>query len=182
MDNIKTAVNDNDTRLTSLESGALSVSSKAFTDENHGFIAGAGCIWSKIANGQYGYYNLVPAGTAGNILCDAVAPVQIPDGVTITALTCVFLDNYPSNQLTGKFNRINLTTGINEIIFSTAGSVDSTSIQTLTDTTTTTPGQNIINNSTFAYSIAVDFSATGSAFETLGSDGGVYGCTISYTK
>lgn len=177
-------VNDNDNRITAIESqvssGAASVAAHGFRDEQQGYNAGASCVWRTHETTAYGYYNLVPAGSSSGLTCDAVAGIQLPDKVDVTAINCTVYDNSAQNTITGFLHRVNLTTGARETMYQTAASVDSTNIQILSDTTINTTGAETIDNSTYAYWLVGRFSASSTTFESLGSNGRVYGCTVSY--
>jgi len=191
MDNIKAAVNDNNNRLSN---GAVSISYKSFTVEgqtdaqvtaivpNAATVtkAQADCIYLKFNASTYGYFDTVATATNGS--CDLNAGIQIPHGVTLSSFSCTIYDNHVTlgSNISANLNRVNLNTGARQAVYSTAVSVDSTSVQILNDANgvVDTVGANIIDNSVYAYFIDVNFGAN--SFAAVGNFVRLYGCRMSY--
>ena len=127
----------------------------------------ANCTIDKISV-QYSYFS----GTSGS--CDALATIQVPDGVTLTSLTCrVFDTSATAGHLITDvtLRRNNLTTGAVETVFAT-GSTNDSGLQNISATTTTF---GLVDNSNYAYILWLDY---GSA---VASDAvRIYGCSVAY--
>ena len=149
MDNIKAAVNDNDNRISALETagvpttGAVSISFKSFTPENENEEQVTACVYRKHISDNYGYF--IEVATATNVDCDLVAGIQLPHGVTLSSFSCTIYDNYGGGELQARLAKVGLTTGVRETVYTTLNSVDSTEIQTLSDV-----GEYVVNNSVYA--------------------------------
>lgn len=192
MDNIKAAVNDNDSRISALETGVVSISYKSFTGENStaeqatAIVPDAAtvdnvqatCIYFKIVTSNYGFFLPVDTATAAGADCDLVAGIQLPHGVALSSFSCTVYDDYSGGNLTGILGRVKLATGGTETVYTTPASVNSTTVQRLSVTTPEIVGANVVDNSEYAYYIDVDFSQ--SDFSTAGNSQRLYGCTLSY--
>jgi hypothetical protein len=165
---LKSAIDDNDSRINTPSGGFITVSSQAFRNE----ITGIGCEWGANSPGTYGFY------TTNSISnCDAVAGIQLPHNATMASLTCHLFDNSLTDDLRARLYRINLSSGIINTVFSTAASTDSASNQALSDTTTAIVGGEIIDNENYAYSLRIEYSTN---TNTQGATLRVYGCTVAY--
>ena len=109
--------------------------------------------------------------------CVASTPVHLPDGATVTHLTCKIVSNdgsttdVPTVQLFRNDFGATPTHSIAEV---TAGA-DSGSVQTLEDDASATIAE--VDNSQYAFHLK--FYAKNTA--TVGGDNKFYGCTIAYT-
>lgn len=191
MESIKTAVNDNDARLSS---GAASISYKSFTVEaqsqnqvtavvpNGTTVTNtqAQCVYLKSNGTSYGYF--LNVATATNASCDLNAGVQVPHGVTLTGFSCTVFDNDTTSGSNINFNlsRVNMVSGIRNTVYSSVtSSVDSTLVQVLSDTNgPDTANANIIDNSLYTYSIDINFGS--SSFAAVGNLVRLYGCRMTY--
>ena len=167
-DAVKSAVDDNDSRLNALESGTLSFSLYGLIDS----IDGNTCQLQRSLSG-YVYYNVGSGAT-----CNAFMPVNLPQGRSLTGLSCTVFDNDPTGTNDVDFaalRRTSLTTGLSGAVFQTANSIDSTNIQQISDATPSA-GTAVIDNSNYAYSLQVrlDESAAGVI------DIRAYGCSVTY--
>ncbi|MBE9526674.1 MAG: hypothetical protein IME94_06830 [Proteobacteria bacterium] len=160
-----------------LATGAASVSHVAFVNENTSLANAIQCKLSRSSG--YAYYLTAGAGTVSS--CDAYAPIQIPDGVTITGLNCTFYDNNGANSLNASLRRVNTTGGV-QVIASTPSTVNSTSVQTVSKSASfSTPlPNNLVDNNTYSYNIFVSYSA--SDFTTLGANARMYRCEVRYNQ
>ena len=145
-------------------SGAVSVHGNSFRNIS---LDDAGCTiqHNTIA---YSYFT----GTAGS--CDAIAPIQLPDGVTLTSLTCSVSDtdsttDHLITDVTLRRNRLG-TAGV-ETVFVTPSSNDS-GLQNISDTTTTS---GVVDNSTYAYILWLDYGNPAASSLVR-----IYGCSIAY--
>ncbi len=106
--------------------------------------------------------------------CTAGAGVSLPDGATLTGLSCWVFDNDASGHnwfsLSGGFDGVTHT-----VIYQTPLSVDSASRQQLSVTTTGFP---TVTNSTYSYTLYWNGTHNTSTVDSWAS---FYSCTISYT-
>lgn len=125
--------------------------------------------------GNYGYFS---AGTG----CAAYAPVQVPNGVTLSKLSCIGHDNATgaNDQITGKLIRTTLAdpsyNGTADI-FSVGPTVNATIPQFLTDTAAR-PGTATVDNSLYAYFIQIRFAGDSAVYDF---NMRLYSCSVSYT-
>jgi hypothetical protein len=156
--------------------GAVSINGVGFWDENspdHEI----NCQWDH-SLGAYSYYRDVGGATIG--ACDAVANIQLPQGRTVTGMSCTAYDNsgVNSNAITFVLYRTALTGGAFVNLLQTPASVDSTAVQQLSDTTINNHANATIDNSAYTYTIFASFSTNN--FSNLGTNGRIYGCSVSY--
>ncbi len=167
---LKSAVDDNDSRISALETatGFASLSAQAFYNEDNI----DDCRWHANAISSYGYYE-----SGGDSGCRAVAGIQLPHGVTVTSLTCYLYDNNLLNgsSVFGRLHRSDFS-GTQATVFSTPQAINSEDVQVLSDTTVNTAGTEIIDNQNYAYRLSIFFDDTDTADENLR----VYGCTVGY--
>lgn len=145
-----------------------SVPSAAFDDDT----GEPGC---RVSKGLYAYYRADPE--AADLDCDLVAPIQLPDRAWLGSLTCSLYDAEAANVMEAHLVRVKLATGEPASVFTTPGTVDSGSVQVLSDDTAT-PGARRVDNRRFAYYVAAAFSYTD--FTQTGNHMRVYGCSVSY--
>jgi|GEM_PF-1167523 len=158
--------------------GAVSVSHMSFKPEVTGASQLTQCVYFRGNLSSYGYFIAVAGATAAS--CDVNAGVSIPDGVTLTGLSCLVYDNeavVTNGYITAQLRRHDLATGASTSVYSTPITTDSTSVQVISDSTTSI-GYNIVDNSKYAYSIEINFGP--SDFSTVGRNLRVYGCKLSY--
>jgi hypothetical protein len=146
----------------------VSVAAAAFADDT-------GDENCRVARGIYAYVRADE--DAADIDCDLVAPVSLPDRTRLSSLTCSLYDAEVANAMEAHLVRVDLTTGDLTSVFVTPGTVDSGSIQVLSDTTAT-PGTDQVDNARFAYYVAAAFSYTD--FTQTGNAMRVYGCSVSF--
>ena len=173
----KAKVDDLTLGLNEMRVGAASIHGWAFKNENTGTTQETQCQWRMASS--YAYYRIVAGATGAS--CDAFASIQLPQGRKLTSLTCLVFDNSGadgnSNALSFYLTRASLTTGTTQSIFSTPSSLDSTSVQQLSDTTPVVSAA-IVDNANYAYYVFGSFSSND--FSNLGSNGRIYGCNVSY--
>lgn len=156
----KQNVSDLTIAVNALNTGAVSVAGGGFHDINEANTC------------QLSQTSFMLNYSAGNG-CDAFASVQLPDGATLTHMDCLVFDNDSGSSVNidVDLRRIDLATSGASIVFSSASSVDSPSLQTISDTTTTL-GK--VDNSSYAYLLWADFGPSSPVGLVL------YGCTIGY--
>ena len=124
---------------------------------------------------NYFYYSFFEDSST-NSSCSAAVGVNLPDDAAITGMTCRLYSNdttsslVPSVVLRGHYLSNNTYYDMRSI----SAGADSTSIQTITDSTSTI---RYVNNSTMSYSLM--FSAQGTTY--VNTNNRFYNCTISYT-
>jgi hypothetical protein len=146
----------------------VSVAGPAFADDT-------GDENCRVARGPYAY--LRADEDAGDVDCDLVAPVSLPDRAKLVGLTCSLYDAEAANAIEAHLLRVDQTTGDTTSVFVTPGTVDSGSIQVLSDDTPA-PDADHVDNGRFAYYVAAAFSYTD--FTQTGNAMRVYGCRVSY--
>ena len=166
---VKTAVDDNDSRLTAIESGAVSVNLTGLIDDDDDDT----CRLRRNSNG-YSYYN---TGSGAN--CAAYMPVSLPHGRTLLTMSCTVFDNdgVALNNIDAAYlRRSSLSTGSLGTVFNTSGSVESTAVQQLVDNLPTA-GMAVVDNTAYSYFISIPFDESDSGSLT---DIRVYSCAITY--
>jgi hypothetical protein len=148
--------------------GEVSVAGAAFTDDT-------GDEDCRVARGAYAYIAADPEAVDED--CDLVAGIQLPDEAQLLALRCSLYDSYAANVFEAYLIRVELATGAPQIVFRTAGTVDSGIVQLVGDGTPE-PATARVDNAKFAYYLAAAFSY--SDFTTAGNEMRVYGCTVAY--
>lgn len=165
LDNIKSAVNDNDSRLTN---GIISIPAQAFHSDDDP----SNCNWRASLGLEYGA--LIPAAAS----CDVVAAVQLPDGVDIETFTCYLMDNSASHHMIGRLLRTAMASGTPSAVITLSSTIDDGSnIQSISSSIPFAVGNEIVDNAAYAYYIAIDFVGDTS---TVNLDNRVYGCKIEY--
>jgi hypothetical protein len=141
-------------------SGSISIHNSAFSSDNT-------AICQSTMDGIKFNWDTSSTGTS----CWAHAPLMLPDGATITGLSCSVFDNDA-----GGFNAIYLNKlsgySVNSSIY-TGSSIDSATYQTVSIATNFS-----VDNSLNIYSLAWLGSHDTSS---VGSNAGIVGCHISYT-
>ncbi len=166
---VKTAVDDNDSRLTAIESGAVSVNLTGLIDDDDDDT----CRLRRSPSG-YSYYN---TGSGAN--CAAYMPVTLPHGRTLLTMRCTVFDN--DGVALNNIDRVDLrrsslvTVSVGNV-FSTPGSVDSATMQQLVDNSPTA-GMAVVDNTAYNYFISIPFDESLSGTLT---DMRVYSCAITY--
>lgn len=145
----------------------ISVAAAAFDNDN-------GAASCRVAKAHFAYVLPDPGAAAED--CDLIAPVALPDAKTLTSLTCTLYDQSPLNTMQGHLVRVDLVTGALSTVFTTAGTVDSGSLQQLTDTTPFV-GTAVVDNGRYAYYLTGAYSQTD--FTTVGNGLRVYGCRVT---
>lgn len=162
-----TQINDNATAIAALKTGAVSVISYSF----RGSASDIDCKWWSTGNDGSSYFS---ASSTGGASCTrALSGISLPDGVTLTNLSCTFHDNTASGSLKGTLNRVDLSSGVGSELAATAATADDPNVQNLSESNITTP---IVDNSRYGYFLIADFAANAA----LGSGLKVYGCTVDY--
>ena len=123
------------------------------------------CIRGSFGDSSY-YYDV----STTNSNCDAFAPLHLPDGATITDLSCSVFDNTASTSISASIitrGPFPVSTG-----FATPGTTDSTSDQTISDT-----GTHVVDNGSRGYFIFMNSSSS----NTVGNNIRINYCTVTYT-
>lgn len=148
--------------------GEVSVAGAAFVEDT-------GSEDCRVGRGSYAYILADPEAVDQD--CDLVAGIQLPDGAELRSLRCSVYDNYAVNGMELYLVRVELTSGVPQIVFRTAGTVDSGIPQVVGDGAAE-PGTANVDNAKFAYYVAAGYSYTD--FTTAGNELRVYGCSASY--
>lgn len=183
-DSVKTAVDDNDQRITDLEAklpdGALSLSAYAFSEWQASTNPNRNC--HMLRTGNYAYFLPFEASSSG---CKMTSPVHLPQGSSVTGMTCLVDDNiYGTSEDTFFSNvslrRLNLTTAGLDVIYHIPQISTNAGLQTMTGTANTpTAADLVIDNTQFAYTLMVstDFAADVAAGDVLK----LHGCKVEYS-
>ncbi len=166
---LKSAIDDNDSRISTPSGGFVSVSAQAFRNE---WTVDA-CRWYS-QQGFYGFFS----GTSTSSTCDAVAGIQLPHNASITSFNCYLWDTSVANSINAKLYRQNIDGSASEIIFETPLTEGNASnIQAVSDAIPANPGDEVVDNQNYAYSIMLDFDG---GTDTVSSSIRFYGCTVAY--
>jgi hypothetical protein len=150
------------------KSGAVSVAGAAFTDDS-------GDARCRVAKGAFASY--VADAEAGDVDCDLVAGIQLPDAAELTTLTCSVYDGHLANVMEVYLLRVDLATGEPDYVFVTSGTVDSGTVQLVGDGAAEAD-TSIVDNGHYAYYVAAAFAHND--FSSIGTDMRVYGCTVGF--
>ncbi len=192
-DAVKTAVDDNDARLTAAEgtvtdhetrltavesqvkeTGAVSVTAHAFSDYGNNTDDGAlPCHWIRSVN--YGFFR-----NTGTSACTATAPVALPHGATVTAVSCRLYDNEGSTAYIYPVSlvRSSLTSDTVGSVFSTSFTTTSTGSQIMAASLSGSATLALVDNTSYAYYLSVGFDSTGLVTNT---NLRLYTCKVEYT-
>ncbi len=167
---LKSAIDDNDSKINTPTGGFVSVSAHAFKAENRP----DNCNWDTSVGTPNGFFN-----TPSVDQCDAVTGIQIPHKAVIQSLTCYLVDSVNTGDIRFVLYRTTLSGGTATAIYDTPTSVDGGfQIQSLADTTVSNSGDNIIDNQLYSYYIAAEYGANTNL--PVGSLLTIYGCTVAY--
>ena len=170
------SASDMNTKLNALKDAVnantvASVAGVAFIQQNDDDTSlNGGCKLNRSTLSSYAHY------TGGNN-CDAFAPITFPQGALLTRLSCTVVDNSANNgvALIGRLYRMNLETGADDIVFTTAASTDSANVQIVTDVSAV---NNLVDNNTYAYFLSTDWGTTD--LSGVGANLRLYGCSVQY--
>lgn len=165
---VKSAVDDNDSRISAIETGSISINLTGLIDDDDDDT----CSLRRNING-YSYYN-----TGSGLNCAAYMPVALPQGRTLVNMSCTVFDNdgnAGSNVDGIDLRRSSLSAGVSQAVFIGPASVESTSVQQLV-VNAPVSGRAVIYNNAYTYYIDAPFDE---AAATL-TDIRVYGCVITY--
>ena len=109
--------------------------------------------------------------------CNSYAPVQLPHGAALTGLTCRLYDNDPAGSNSVGLYRVQSSNNIWLAVYVTPPTIDSTGIQTLTDTTA--GASNVVDNANYNY-VLYWYTLPHNTI-TVGINAQFFNCTISYT-
>ncbi len=166
---LKAAIDDNDSKINTPSDGFVSVSAQAFRNEQ----TIDTCRW-RSAQIQYGFFSNTSTSTA----CDAVAGIQLPHNASITSFNCYLYDTSVANSVNARLYRQNIDGSASELIFETPITEGNAVItQALSDTTPANPGDEVVDNQNYAYSIMIDFDG---GTDTVSTAIRLYGCTVAY--
>lgn len=162
--NVKSAVDDNDSRLTNLESGAVTVHSLDFK-----LTGGSSCT-------QFNDYTAMHFPSGNN--CTALTSIALPHNRKLTSLSCYVYDNSGNSLAIYAWLQRSTTSGNTmtvSTIFVTPTSINSTSNQNISDNTLGSPSYEVIDNTNYSYHLAM---ATGAA--NAGTLLKLRSCTVNY--
>jgi hypothetical protein len=171
-DAVKDAVDDNDERVTELESrvpelGAVSLSAHAF----HGI--SSSCPFTRLA--RFGFFDTA----AGN--CNAFAPLSLPHNSIITDASCFVFDNEDAENI-GQIEvlRMSLATDTDDqALFDLDAPTTDFASPILRNLTNLATGGNLVDNTTYSYYLKVTFNNNGIAnTQNLR----LYSCKVGYTR
>ena len=156
---------------TKLASGFVSVPAPSF--DPHKKDGQNACNYYK-RNGAFSFRR---SSSDTNAFCDAVAGIQIPDGVTLSRMDCGVNNTDTVNTVNVQLIRSNIFTGIDEVIFETNIS-DNSGLQTLADPSPIIIGnRHIVDNSSYAYRILANYSTNDFSITVNTS---IFGCRVGY--
>jgi hypothetical protein len=145
----------------------VSVPSAAFADDT-------GSEHCRVSRGLYAYYRADAEAVDED--CDLVAAAILPDRARLLSLSCSLYDAEAGNAMEAYLVRVDRTTGALEPVFATPGTIDSGSIQQLSDASPAL-GTARVDNGRYAYYVTAAFSQTD--FTTTGNAMRVYGCSVA---
>ena len=186
-DAVKSAVDDNDQRITDVEAklpdGAVSFSAYAFSEWTNSNNPSSTCQWARL--GSYGYFDLYWAQSVG---CKVTTPVHLPQGATVTGMSCLVEDEIYGTTADTYFGgaslrRKSLTTGALDVPYRIATSSTSTGLQSITGAPNT-PNEldRVIDNTQYAYTLMVDMVyADDVAAAVSGNNLLLHACNVSYS-
>ncbi|MES1987411.1 MAG: hypothetical protein V4440_05145 [Pseudomonadota bacterium] len=173
---VKSAVDDNNARLAVVESslqtaGAVSLSAFTFSDLYTGVLTV--CHFKR---NDYVFFDAV-LDEEGS--CSVVAPVSLPQSVTLTSVSCLVyhdaIEITTPNISQVALQRMSLSTGDLVTVFNTYMTSTATGMQNLSSIF---PGIDVVvDNNDYAYYIDVDFDLFGLLSPT---DLRLYGCKVTY--
>jgi hypothetical protein len=202
-DAAKSAVDDNDARITTLESSKQNRVSAGCApgysirvinedgsvvcelDNDSGGDAGHISI-SFTALKPYTYAGCVPlisngsywynSTTTTDTSCTAYAPLQLPHGAYIDSLTCNLYDNDPGGSSSVRLSRVSNSSSYTVHLFETPVTpVDDVNVQELTDNTTAINNQ--VDNTNYNYMLTWSLTHDTS---TVSSSARFHSCVIAY--
>ena len=186
-DSVKSAVDDNDQRITDLEAkvpdGAVSLSAFAFSEWQASTNPNRNCHMRRLQN--YAYFLLPEAFSSG---CSMTAPVHLPQGATVTGLSCLVDDAMYGTTADSHFypvtlRRLNLTTPDTTGILATGTTSSNVGVQTLTATPFDPEAPElVIDNTQYAYTLMVSADYAGDVAPAVdGNTLKMHGCTVTYS-
>lgn len=166
---LKSAIDDNDSRINTPSGGFVSVSPQAFRNE----LMIPECRWYS----QQAFFGIF-SNTSTSTDCDAVAGIQLPHNASITSFNCYFRDTSLDYSINARLYRKNIDGSTDEIIFETPLTEgNSATTQALSDTTPANPGDEVVDNQNYSYSIMLDFDG---GTDTVSAAIQFYNCTVGY--
>lgn len=149
-----------------LRSGAISVTAAAFKPSN------PGC--DMLRGPSLAYYST----TSTYTYCDAYADIQLPDGATITSLSCRLYDNDALANHNVTLYRVTSSSGNASAMFETSYTSSATTyIQTETDNTAELDP--LIYNAAYSYLLSWNTQLHNTT--SVGQDVRIFNCTITYS-
>ncbi|MCK0154608.1 hypothetical protein MWU49_12890 [Alcanivorax sp. S6407] len=184
---VKSAVDDNDQRITDLEAklpdGAVSLSAFAFSEWTSSNSSSSACQELRILN--YVYFDMYWAKSTS---CSLTAPVHLPQGATVTGLSCLVNDELYGTAADSNFypitlRQLDLTTATTNGILSTGTSSSDVGLQTLTATPFDPDAPElVVDNTQYAYTLMVTANyADDVAPAVEGNTLKLHGCKVEYT-
>lgn len=166
---LKTAIDDNNSRITAREASVVSLPPSIFVSSEN-----PDCKYRVNSSKNFGY---IESGVATN--CTLMAPVMLPHGRTITEVTCYLKDNEAVYDFDAAFTQHDmLTTDASDNAtqlgsFSTNGTQQSTVV---TRSPNSIPDDLVVDNANYHYQLRLGMD---NAF-TGGDSLSVHGCSITY--
>lgn len=186
-DSVKSAVDDNDQRITDLEAkmpdAALSLSAFAFSEWRANTSSTSPCQMRRLGN--YAFFLLPEAFSSS---CKMTAPVHLPHGATVTGLSCLVDDELYGSTADSYFHpvtlrQLDLATADTTGILSTSTTSSNIGLQTMTATPfDPEAAEFVIDNTKYAYTLMISADyADDVAAAAEGNTLKMHGCTVSYS-
>ncbi len=186
-DAVKSAVDDNDQRISDLEAklpdGAVSLSAFAFSEWTSSNSSSSACQELRVVN--YAYFDLYWAKSTS---CSLTAPVHLPQGATVTGLSCLVNDELYGTTADSNFypitlRQLDLTTATTNGILSNGTSSSNVGLQTLTATPFDPDAPElVVDNTQYAYTLMVTANyADDVAPAVEGNTLKLHGCKVEYS-
>lgn len=184
---VKSAVDDNDQRLTDLEAklpdGAVSLSAFAFSEWTSSNSSSSACQELRVVN--YAYFDPYWAKSTS---CSLTAPVHLPQGATVTGLSCLVNDEFYGTTADSHFypvtlRQLDLTTATTNGILMTSTTSSNVGLQTLSATPFDPDAADlIVDNAQYAYTLMVTANFADDVAPAVdGNNLLLHGCKVEYT-
>ncbi|HTQ76350.1 MAG TPA: hypothetical protein VMI74_18880 [Burkholderiales bacterium] len=165
---VKAAVDDNFARITA--AGSVSVSGQGFQGQLDDPSLPNFCGLNR--GNPNVFFN------SGTLPCSVFSSVSLPNGATITGLSCFVKDTFAGGSIQqASLSRFDVSTESGSVLATTGGSSDSPNIQTLSASVL---ANGLVDNSKYMYSIQIDFDNGGMAFSAITFGLSLYGCSVAY--
>jgi hypothetical protein len=165
---VKAAVDDNFARITA--AGSVSVSGQGFQGQLDDPSFPNFCGLNR--GNPNVFFN------TGTLPCSVFSSVSLPNGATITGLSCFVKDTFAGGSIqAASLSRFDVLAGSGTTLAITGSSSDSPDIQALS---ASVPTNGLVDNGKYMYSIQIDFDNGGTDFGTIAFGLSLYGCSVAY--